>query len=98
APTGSSFRTSDPAVVSRTMNELAAMDLTRRLPAIRTPLTIVHASPDAASGPAADRRYRQAYAGARNARFIRIDGSGHMIMFDQPARLQAAIRAFLERR
>jgi pimeloyl-ACP methyl ester carboxylesterase len=97
APPSSSFRTSDPAVVGRAMNELAAMDLTGRLPAIRAPLTIVYASPKAHVGPGADRRYRQAYARARAPRFVRIDGSGHMIMFDQPARLQSAIRDFLRR-
>jgi pimeloyl-ACP methyl ester carboxylesterase len=95
APSGSSFRTSDLVVITRTMNELAAMDLTSRLPAIRVPLTIVYASPGAAVGPVVDRRFRQAYAGARGARFVRIDGSGHMIMFDQPARLEEAVREFL---
>lgn len=95
APPGSSFRTSDPMVISRTMNELAGMDLTNRLPAIRAPLTIAYASPNAAAGPAVDRRFRQAYAGARNARFVRIDGSGHMVMLDQPGRLAAAMRQFL---
>ena len=95
APSGSSFRTSDPVVITRTMNELAAMDLTGRLPAIRIPITIVYASPGAGAGPVVDRRFRQAYAGARGARFVRIDGSGHMVMFDQPARLEAAIRNFL---
>ncbi len=95
APPSSSFRTSDPAVVGRVMNELAAMDLTGRLPEIRVPLTVVYASPAAAAGPALDRRFAQAYAGARGARFVRIDNSGHMIMFDQPSRLEAAIREFL---
>ncbi len=95
APPGSSFRNSDPAVVGRTMNELAALDLTAKLPAIRVPLTIVYASPNERLGPTADRRYRRAYAGARNPRLVRIDGSGHMIMFDQPARLQEAMREFL---
>jgi pimeloyl-ACP methyl ester carboxylesterase len=95
APPSSSFRTSDPAVVGRTMNELAAMDLTPKLPAIRQPLTIVYASPSARVGAAVDRRYNRAYAGARGARFVRIDNSGHMIMFDQPRRLEAAIRDFL---
>jgi pimeloyl-ACP methyl ester carboxylesterase len=97
APPTSSFRTSDPALVGRTMNELAAMDLTGKLPGIRAPLTIVYASPSERLGAGVDRRYRRAYAGARNPRFVRIDGSGHMIMFDQPARLEEAIRAFLER-
>ncbi len=95
APQGSSFRTADPAVVGRAMNELAAMDLTGRLAEIRVPLTIVYASPDARVGAAIDRRYSSAYAGARQARFVRIDRSGHMIMYDQPARLEAAISQFL---
>jgi len=95
APSGSSFRTSDPVVITRTMNELAAMDLTGRLPAIRVPLTVAYASPGGGAGPTVDRRFRQAYAGARGARFVRIDGSGHMVMYDQPARLAAAIRDFL---
>ena len=95
APSGSSFRTSDPLVITRTMNELAAMDLTSKLPNIRVPLTIAYASPGAGAGPTVDRRFRQAYAGARSPRFVRIDGSGHMVMFDQPARLAAAIREFL---
>ncbi len=95
SPPGSSFRTSDPSVVGRTMNELAAMDLTPRLPAIRVPLTIVYASPGASAGAALDQRFSRAYARARGARFVRIDNSGHMIMFDQPARLEAAIRDFL---
>jgi N-formylmaleamate deformylase len=95
APQDSSFRNSDAAVVGRTMNELAALDLTAKLTAIRVPLTIVYAAMSERLGPAADRRYRRAYAEARNPRFVRIDGSGHMIMFDQPARLQEAIREFL---
>ena len=95
APEGSGFRSSDPALVGRTMNELAAMDLTDRLPEIRVPVTVVYAAPDERLGPAADRRYRRAYADARSPRFVRIDDSGHMIMFDQPARLAEAVRAFL---
>jgi pimeloyl-ACP methyl ester carboxylesterase len=95
APPSSSFRTSDPAVVGRTMNELAGMDLTNRLPEIRAPLTVVYASPTAAVGAAIDRRFSRAYAGARNPRFVRIDGSGHMVMVDQPARLAEAVRDFL---
>jgi N-formylmaleamate deformylase len=97
APEGSSFRNSDPFMVGRTMNDLAAIDLTPSLPRIRVPLTIVYASPGTGAGPGLDRRYASAYAGARGARFVRIDRSGHMIMFDQPARLEAAIREFLGR-
>lgn len=97
APPSSSFRTSDPAVVGRVMNELAGVDLTARLPAIRAPLTIVYASPNARVGAAIDQRFERAYASARAPGFVRIDGSGHMIMFDQPARLAEAMRSFLGR-
>jgi pimeloyl-ACP methyl ester carboxylesterase len=44
-----------------------------------------------------DRSFQRAYAAAPRARFVRIDGSGHMVMLDQPARLLAAIRDFLRR-
>ena len=47
-------------------------------------------------GAVVDRSFQRAYANAHSPRFVRIDGSGHMVMLDQPARLQAAIRAFLQ--
>jgi N-formylmaleamate deformylase len=86
---------SDPDVVGRAVHDLAVIDLTAELPRIRAPFTIVYAAPDPQARAAIDRSFQRAYAGARGARFIRIDGSGHMVMLDQPARLQAAIRGFL---
>lgn len=88
---------SDPDVVGRAVHDLAVTDLTAELPRIRAPLTIVYAAPDPRARAAIDRSFARAYAAARNPRFVRIDGSGHMVMLDQPARLQAAIRAFLAR-
>ncbi|HEX8526664.1 alpha/beta fold hydrolase [Allosphingosinicella sp.] len=88
---------SDPDVVGRALHELASIDLTPDLPRIGVPMTIVYASADARARASADGSYRQAYSGARGARFVRIDDSGHMIMFDQPARLHSAVREFLER-
>jgi pimeloyl-ACP methyl ester carboxylesterase len=88
---------SDPDVVGRTMHELAGIDLTPDLPRIRVPLTVVYASLDARSRAGTDSAYRAAYAGARGAELVRIDDSGHMIMFDQPTRLNEAVRAFLAR-
>jgi pimeloyl-ACP methyl ester carboxylesterase len=88
---------SDPEVVARAMEELAALDLTADLPRIAAPLTVVYANRDARSRARSDAAYAAAYAGARNAELIRIDGSGHMIMFDQPARLAEAVRDFLAR-
>ena len=86
---------SDADVVGRAMHELASVDLTPDLAGIRAPLTIVYAARDARARAAADRAYRSAYAPAREARLVRIDDSGHMIMFDQPARLNEAVREFL---
>lgn len=88
---------SDSDVVARAMDELAGMDLTPQLPRLRTPLTIVYASPDERSNATIDRQFADAFARARAARLIRVDGSGHMIMLDQPRRFQSALREFLER-
>ena len=84
-------------MLARALNELAGTDLTHDLPAIRAPITVVYASSDRRLAPALDRDFARAYAPAHGARLIRIDGSGHMIMFDQPARFAAEVRAFLAR-
>jgi pimeloyl-ACP methyl ester carboxylesterase len=86
---------SDPDVVARAAHELALTDLTPGLPGIRAPLTVLYASPDPSLGPAADSVYREAYAGDPAARLFRIDGSGHMIMADQPRRFAEELRKFL---
>ncbi len=86
---------SDPGVVARATHELAVTDLTRELPKISAPLTVVYASLDGSRRLAEDRRYRAAYAGRRGARLVRIDRSGHMIMYDQPAKFRAVLKEFL---
>jgi pimeloyl-ACP methyl ester carboxylesterase len=86
---------SDPDVVAQATHELALTDLTPELPRIAVPLTVLYAAPDPALGPAADGVYREAYAGDRSARLVRIDGSGHMIMADQPRRFEEELRKFL---
>jgi pimeloyl-ACP methyl ester carboxylesterase len=88
---------SDPDVVGRAVHDLATLDLTGELPRIRAPFTIVYASPDPQARAAIDRSFVRAYAAAPRARFVRIDGSGHMVMVDQPARFRAAISDFLRR-
>ena len=88
---------SDPDVVGRAVHDLAVIDLTAELPRIRAPFTVVYAASDPQARPAVDRSFARAYAAAPRARLVRIDGSGHMVMLDQPARLNAAIGAFLAR-
>jgi N-formylmaleamate deformylase len=89
---------SDTDVVARAMHELASTDLAPELPRIRAPFTIVYAAPDARAQERVDRNYRAAYASARGARLVRIDGSGHMIMVDQPRRFHDELRGFLAAR
>jgi len=86
---------SDPDVVSRATHELALIDLTAELPRIAAPLSVVYASLDATRRAAADRAYAAAYSGKRGTRLVRIDDSGHMIMYDQPSAFAAALRRFL---
>ena len=97
SPPSAANSKSDPDVVGRAMHELATIDLTAQLARIRDPLTVLYASPDPRAQGSADRTYRTAYAGKRDARLVRVDDSGHMIMFDQPRAFQAELRAFLSR-
>ncbi|HEX5181840.1 MAG TPA: alpha/beta hydrolase [Allosphingosinicella sp.] len=86
---------SDPDVVARATHELALTDLRPELPRIRTPMTVLYASPDPILDATADSIYRRGYAGDPAAHLVRIDGSGHMIMADQPRRFEAELRKFL---
>ena len=85
----------DPDVTARATHELALTDLTPELSRIAAPLTVVYASLDPTRKAADDGRYRAAYARKRGANLVRIDDSGHMIMYDQPGRFRAALKAFL---
>jgi pimeloyl-ACP methyl ester carboxylesterase len=42
-----------------------------------------------------DALYQGSYKGMPNATLVRIDGSRHFIMYDQPAKLHAALEGFL---
>jgi N-formylmaleamate deformylase len=97
-PPRSADNRSDPDVVARAMHELATTDLTPELPSIRAPFAVLYAAPDARAQARADANYRAAYATAREARLVRIDGSGHMIMHDQPRRFHDELKGFLAAR
>jgi pimeloyl-ACP methyl ester carboxylesterase len=87
----------DPDVTARATHELALTDLTPELSRIAAPLTIVYASLDPSRRASDDARYRSAYARAPGVKLVRIDGSGHMIMYDRPAQFREALRTFLSR-
>ena len=90
-------RRSDPDVVAQATYELARIDLAPELPRIRAPMTVLFASPGAGTEGHAQavQHYRASYAGARTARLRPVPQSGHMIMYDQPARFRAEVKAFL---
>jgi N-formylmaleamate deformylase len=90
-------RRSDPDVVARSMQELARINLSGDLRRMRTPLTVVYASPDAQARTAIDRTYASAYSVKPGVKLHRIDNSGHMIMLDQPVRFRQALSDFLGR-
>ena len=90
-------RRSDTGVVARATHELALTDLTADLRRIRSPLTVVYAVPTPDQRAALQGSYQEAYRGNRGAQLVRVDGSGHMIMYDQPARFRAALKVFLAR-
>jgi pimeloyl-ACP methyl ester carboxylesterase len=86
---------SDRGVASRAVYEDMITDMRPSLPVIRAPLTIAYATnafaPDAVMGPL----YRSGYAGAAQAKLVRIDDSYHFAMIDQPDRFQAVLAEFL---
>ncbi|HEY0311792.1 MAG TPA: alpha/beta hydrolase [Allosphingosinicella sp.] len=86
---------SDRDVVARAAHELALTDLTPELPRIRAPLTVVYANPAPPLAATADGVYRRAYAADPAATLVRLDGSGHMVMADQPQRFAEELRRFL---
>ncbi len=94
-PPNSVNRQSHPDVVARAMHDLAGIDLTGDLARIKAPLFVVYASPDANRHGWIDQRFANAYADKRGVELIRIDQSGHMIMFDQPRRFRQTLSAFL---
>lgn len=90
-------RRSDTDVVARATHELAVTDLTDDLRRIQAPLTVVYAVPSPEQRPALQASYQSAYRQKRDARLVRVDGSGHMIMLDQPAKFRSELKAFLSR-
>lgn len=87
---------SDSDVVARATHELALTDLTPELGRIKAPLTVVYASPEPAQSRALQRSFAEAYARKTDANLVRIDNSGHMIMYDQPERFRSVLSDFLK--
>ncbi|BAV64882.1 hypothetical protein SCLO_1018420 [Sphingobium cloacae] len=91
-------RGSDPDVIANALRDLAHVDLGPQLPRLSVPLEVVYAvGEDETLAKEIGTRFRAAYAPKTDARLVPIGPSGHMVMADQPARFQAALRRFLTR-
>lgn len=79
----------DPAVVAQALYEDMQTDLRPEIGALQPPLTVLYA---AGADPAAAReRYETDYAAFRATRFVPVTNSGHFIMLDRPALVEAEI-------
>jgi pimeloyl-ACP methyl ester carboxylesterase len=89
---------SDKSVVARATYEDMTTDLRPKLHEIKTPVTMLYPwDPSTGLPPAAvDGLYRQSFAPLPNKTMVRIDGSFHFIMLDQPDAFAAQVDAFLK--
>lgn len=87
---------SDKSVVGRLVYEVMTTDLRPALARTTVPITVLYAH-DAAMGPTAavDGLWTGAYAGVPGAKLVRVEGSLHFIMDDQPERFATEVAAFL---
>jgi len=89
---------SDRTVFANAMLEDLQTDIRTDMGKIKTPALLLYpydvtAVPDVAK---IDAVYQGAYKTMPNVKLVRIDDSRHFIMYDQPAKLDAAVEAFLK--
>ncbi|MFL6733783.1 MAG: alpha/beta fold hydrolase [Sphingomicrobium sp.] len=88
--------TSDMRVVAQAMYDDMTTDVRPRLKDIKAPVTIVYPQDDRLVTEAdATQIYTSAYVGTPKATFVRVPGSYHFVMLDQPERFAQAVKAFV---
>jgi pimeloyl-ACP methyl ester carboxylesterase len=89
---------SDKSVVARALYEDMTTDIRPKLHEIKTPITMLYPWDSSAGLPqaAVDRLYQENFAPLPNKTLVRIDGSLHFIMLDQPDAFAAKVDAFLK--
>ena len=89
---------SDKSVVARALYEDMTTDLRPKLREIKTPVTVLYPWDPLTGMPQAktDGLYRESFAPLPNKTMVRIDGSFHFIMLDQPEAFAAQVDAFLK--
>jgi pimeloyl-ACP methyl ester carboxylesterase len=91
---------SDPDVGIRAFRELIVTNLIPELQKISVPVTVLYVQPKSVPLPAEqfDAHYKGGYSPVMNLTLKRIPDSAHFIMWDQPQRFQAEVKAFLPAR
>lgn len=90
-------RASHRPTLGNAMHELIVTDLRPELSRITVPLVVLYVQPVGVPVSVAqlDSGMRESYAGAPQARLMRVDDSNHYIMIDQPGRVVAEIRSLM---
>ena len=88
---------SDRRALATAIREVMTTDVRPQLAAMTTPVWAVYAADADGGAPVAmaDAMWAREYAGLPGVRLVRIDGSRHFIMADQPERMAEQIDAFL---
>lgn len=88
---------SDKSVIANATADDLMLDLRPDLSRITTPITLLHPDYSAMGAPAGmtDQMYKAQYAAAVTVKVVEIAPSLHFIMFDQPAKFDAALDTFL---
>jgi pimeloyl-ACP methyl ester carboxylesterase len=89
---------SDRTVLTNAMYEDLQTDIRPEMAKIKTPALLLYpydatAEPDVAK---IDAVYQLAYKSMPNVKLVRVDDSRHFIMYDQPAKFDAAVEGFLK--
>jgi pimeloyl-ACP methyl ester carboxylesterase len=90
---------SDRSVFARAMFEDLQTDIRPEMSKIKTTALLLYPIDTTVPGVdpvKIDALYKGAYAAMPNVKLVRIDDSRHFIMYDQPAKLDAAVEAFLK--
>ncbi len=88
---------SDRRAMAAAMRDVMTTDLRPGLAAMTTPVWAIYAADADGGAPAgmADGLWAREYAGLPGVRLVRVDGSRHFIMADQPARFAGLVDQFL---
>ncbi|NEX94224.1 alpha/beta hydrolase [Caulobacter sp. 17J65-9] len=89
---------SDRVTLASAVRELMTTDLRPDLVKVRAPVTVLYAWDEASGLPVAavDGLFKGEWAGVKGVQMVRVDGSLHFIMADQPAKFAAEVERFLK--